>query len=306
MPPSSRSEEPRDGHVDRAGAMAVPRSVRGRARRARLRSSARVEPLERWLRADERPAVQLDDALDIRRPRRLRAGRRLGDELVARRDRERGLNRRSKPIVVDAFELIAAPQSEPATWPGNTSTPSASSAAGAASGRALRRPRAPRPRGRAARRRRRRASRRSARATARRRGASITANAQCSGRWPGVWIVRIDDRADLDLVAVVERIVRELGLGARVDAIGSRARARAGRGRRRGRRACASRGRATSRTPGARPPRGTARSRRRGRRPPRRPASSSPIRYDAQPRSSSTNCWKSTGADRSNGRGYIS
>ena len=35
-----------------------------------------------------------------------------------------GLKRRSKPIVVDAFELIAAPQSEPATWPGKTSTPS--------------------------------------------------------------------------------------------------------------------------------------------------------------------------------------
>ena len=29
-----------------------------------------------------------------------------------------GLKRRSKPIVVDAFELIAFPQSEPATWPG--------------------------------------------------------------------------------------------------------------------------------------------------------------------------------------------
>ena len=29
-----------------------------------------------------------------------------------------GLKRRSKPIVVDAFELIAFPHSEPATWPG--------------------------------------------------------------------------------------------------------------------------------------------------------------------------------------------
>ena len=38
-----------------------------------------------------------------------------------------GLKRRSKPIVVDGFELIDLPQSEPATWPGNTSTPSASS-----------------------------------------------------------------------------------------------------------------------------------------------------------------------------------
>ena len=38
-----------------------------------------------------------------------------------------GLKRRSKPIVDDAFELIALPQSEPATWPGKTSTPSGSS-----------------------------------------------------------------------------------------------------------------------------------------------------------------------------------
>ena len=29
-----------------------------------------------------------------------------------------GLKRRSNPIVDDAFELIALPQSEPATWPG--------------------------------------------------------------------------------------------------------------------------------------------------------------------------------------------
>ena len=38
-----------------------------------------------------------------------------------------GLKRRSKPIVVDAFELIALPQSDPATCPGYTSTPSPSS-----------------------------------------------------------------------------------------------------------------------------------------------------------------------------------
>ena len=37
------------------------------------------------------------------------------------------LKRRSKPIVEDAFELIALPQSEPATCPGKTSTPSGSS-----------------------------------------------------------------------------------------------------------------------------------------------------------------------------------
>ncbi len=37
------------------------------------------------------------------------------------------LKLRSKPIVEDAFELIALPQSDPATWPGKTSTPSGSS-----------------------------------------------------------------------------------------------------------------------------------------------------------------------------------
>ena len=37
------------------------------------------------------------------------------------------MKRRSKPIVDDAFELIALPQSEPATCPGKTSTPSGSS-----------------------------------------------------------------------------------------------------------------------------------------------------------------------------------
>ena len=38
-----------------------------------------------------------------------------------------GLKRRSNPIVVELRELIALPQSEPATCPGNTSTPSGSS-----------------------------------------------------------------------------------------------------------------------------------------------------------------------------------
>ena len=38
-----------------------------------------------------------------------------------------GLKRRSNPIVVEPRELIALPQSEPATCPGNTSTPSGSS-----------------------------------------------------------------------------------------------------------------------------------------------------------------------------------
>ena len=36
------------------------------------------------------------------------------------------LKRRSKPIVEEARELMPAPQSEPATWPGKSSTPSGS------------------------------------------------------------------------------------------------------------------------------------------------------------------------------------
>ena len=87
--------------------------------RASARSSGR-------LRADERAAVELDDPLDVRRPRRRRAEPRRRRTPRARRWSV-GLKRRSKPIVVDAFELIASPQSEPATWPGKTSTPSRSS-----------------------------------------------------------------------------------------------------------------------------------------------------------------------------------
>ena len=75
---------------------------------------------------------------------------RLGDELVhARRVRSIGLKRRSKPIVVEAFELIAAPHSEPATWPGiDLDAVARARPAGAGCGRGPRRPRAPRRRGR--------------------------------------------------------------------------------------------------------------------------------------------------------------
>ena len=69
------------------------------------------------LRADERPAVHLTI-------RSMLGGR--GAEMpvdsamksVTSSCASAGLKRRSKPIVVDAFELIAFPHSEPATWPG--------------------------------------------------------------------------------------------------------------------------------------------------------------------------------------------
>ena len=102
-----------------------------------------------------------------------------------------GLKRRSKPIVVDARELIEVPQSEPATWPGNTSTPSGSSrsrwsewkrpsapsvAPTARSGRAVSPTKSESPvstsHGSSA------------------RVLSTTARQQCSGRWPGVWMHR--------------------------------------------------------------------------------------------------------------------
>ena len=101
----------------------------------------------------------------------------------------RGLKRRSNPIVVDGFELIAFPHSEPATWPGNTSTPSESSI--------KRRERVEQPFG-------------SLRGLDREIGSgsiadeqrvageheprlvprelSTTVRQQCSGRWPGVWM----------------------------------------------------------------------------------------------------------------------
>ena len=101
------------------------------------------------------------------------------------------LKRRSKPIVDDAFELMPFPQSEPATWPGKTSTPSGSSssrrsewkspsapsfAPTARSGRAASPTKSESP------------VRTSHGSSARER--SATARQVCSGRWPGVWMAR--------------------------------------------------------------------------------------------------------------------
>ena len=102
-----------------------------------------------------------------------------------------GLKRRSNPIVVDAFELIALPHSDPATWPGYTSTPSPSSTSRR---REWKRPSAPsRP-----------STARSGRAASPTKSESpvrtiqgsvprvrsLTAMQQCSGRCPGVWMQR--------------------------------------------------------------------------------------------------------------------
>ena len=123
----------------------------------------------------------------------------------------------------------------------------------------------------------------------------MTARQVCSGRWPGVWIARRTICAELDLGAVLER--RRAGTRPRRPGgsrPGRRARARAGRGRRGGRRACASRSTrtiSTSRLAAASRYGSIAYG---GSTIAATPASSSPTRYDAQPRSSSRNCWNST------------
>ena len=54
----------------------------------------------------------------------------------------------------------------------------------------------------------------------RRASVSISANAVCSGRWPGVCIARTRTRAELELPAVLERLVVVLGAGRAVDVDG--------------------------------------------------------------------------------------
>ena len=212
-----------------------------------------------------------------------------------------GLKRRSKPIVVDPRELIAMPHSEPATWPGNTSTPSGSSSSRRSE---WKRPSAPSvaPTARSGR----AASPTKSESPVRTshgssaRVVSITARQQCSGRCPGVWMHAEDDGPDLELVAVRERIVRVRDLRGRVDAHrDAEVERRGGRARRRGRRACASRSSARAGRRAARPRRGSARSRGADRRRPPRPVSSHPTRYEAHPRSSFRTCAKSTARDRS-------
>ena len=58
------------------------------------------------------------------------------------------------------------------------------------------------------------------------RSVSISANAVCSGRWPGVWSARTRTLPELELPAVVERLVVVVGRGVAVHVD-----RRAGRGR---------------------------------------------------------------------------
>ena len=146
-------------------------------------------------------------------PKRSRAG----DEVRQVLDLHRWLKRRSKPIVDDAFELIALPQSEPATWPGKTSTPSGSSSSRRSE---WKRPSAPSfaptaRSGRAA------SPTKSESPVSTSQGSSarersITARQVCSGRWPGVWIAQ-HDSAELQLHAVVEHVVWIGGVCCAVD-----------------------------------------------------------------------------------------
>ena len=130
-----------------------------------------------------------------------------------------GLKRRSKPIVVDAFELIAFPHSEPATCPGYTSTPSPSSTSRRSE---WKRPSAPS----------RASTARSGRAASPTKSESpvrtihgssprvrsLTARQQCSGLWPGVWMQR--RRMSPSAISVPSGIgsLRVLGVGCRMDA----------------------------------------------------------------------------------------
>ena len=49
------------------------------------------------------------------------------------------------------------------------------------------------------------------------RDRSITAKQQCSGRWPGVWIVRSRTSPTSTVGPVLERLVRERGVGVGMD-----------------------------------------------------------------------------------------
>ena len=153
--------------------------------------------------------------------------------------------RRSKPSVVEVRDDTERPQAEPATWPGNTSTPSPRPASRPCSERY--RPSAPsrrRPRDRASRRRRRTASRRSAGSRDPRRARGR--RPRCSSARPVARRVQHLERyaAEHDAIAVHDGARRDTR-AAPADASRSRCRAtpQARRGPPRGRRGCASRSR---------------------------------------------------------------
>ena len=159
--PSSRTSRPRPARSARRGR--GPRRTRRRAARRApsRRSRRRPAPSGGW-RGEKRPAVEVDDPLHVRRARVGGAGR-LVDELLDGREREQrvaaalGADRRGRVGAhPGAAERAGDVAGEDAHVVGQLEQPVQ------ASGRAPRRPRAPRPRGRAARPRRRTASRPSA------------------------------------------------------------------------------------------------------------------------------------------------
>ena len=130
------------------------------------RVAGRLEPLERRRRAEERPAVQLDDPVHVRRPRRVLAER-VGDEVVDGVDLQRAVEPPLEPHGRGRVGPSPRRRGNPQHGPG-TRTSSRAPRVGAGCGRAPRRLRRRRPRDRAAPRRRRTTNRRSAAACRRR------------------------------------------------------------------------------------------------------------------------------------------
>ena len=169
----------------------------------------------------ERPAVQRDDVLEVRRLRRR------GRRWPAARSRPRpapgaaaGWRARTRSSSETFRSMPGPPHIEPPRCPGQTSHVSGSASSWSCSEWKM--PRAP-----------------SALSTARSgpcdvaheqavaaqhgprlarsASASISAKAVCSGRWPGVWSARTRDAAELELPAVVERLVVVVGRRLAVD-----------------------------------------------------------------------------------------
>ena len=193
------NDEPDTGTLTAPGTW--PAACASGSRTSRTKWPSRSTGVDGGRSADERPAVDLDDVVHVRRPRcreRTRTRRRTPRPW---RGRAPGLKRRSWPIVDERSSLMPAPQSEPATCPGITRTSSGSSSS---RWRLWKSPSAPS----------RASTARSGRAAVPTNSESPVSSAsparkqQCSGRWPGVWIVLTVIAADGDLVPVLQRLVR--------------------------------------------------------------------------------------------------
>ena len=209
--PTSTTSCPRSAiHASFVPKPACTRGIADRARDVRLvelqRRCARPRPARRRARfcstwrgvsgwastpsRQQRPAVDVDDRLEVRRLGRQLRGRALDEAVLVRPPRSSSLWRRSKPIVEETFMSMPGPAAQRAAEVARARPRRCRARRQqlrrAASGRCRARPPPCRPRGRAARCRRRTACRRSAPPTAPApRAVSISANAVCSGRWPG-------------------------------------------------------------------------------------------------------------------------